>query len=176
MFSTASELKIPVYINVLITSNLEEYCLETFLGASFAFFLWRNSGSLFPLHLACAWKISHSLPLVVGRNFLHGCLTRNNELKLREGNFRMDVRNTPVTERHFELWNSLQKEKLETPVLRTFKDNCVVKIITQETSKPWGQKGVTPDMTLVFCICISSRGTAASQCCSLSSTQNYDNP
>lgn len=42
-------------------------------------------------------------------------------MELREGNFSTDVRNISVTARHFKLWNSLQKKKLETPVFRTFK-------------------------------------------------------
>lgn len=38
-------------------------------------------------------------------------------MKLREGNFRMNVRKTFLTVRHFKLWNSLRKEMVETPVL-----------------------------------------------------------
>lgn len=57
----------------------------------------------------------------MGRNFLPGCLIKNSEMKLKEGNFRIDVRKTSVTARHFKLCNSLLKEKLETPVFRTFK-------------------------------------------------------
>lgn len=62
-----------------------------------------------------------SLALAVGRNYLHGCLIRNNEMKLREGNFRMNVRKTFLTARCFKLWNSLLKEMVETPALRMFK-------------------------------------------------------
>lgn len=62
-----------------------------------------NSGSLFFPQLAYTRKYNPSLALVVGRNYFHGCLIRNNEMKLRKGNFRMNVRKTFLTARDFKL-------------------------------------------------------------------------
>lgn len=111
----SSEFKITVYINTY-HFRFKRILFRDLFGASFAFILEGrgNSGSLLLLQLACAWKITRTLALVVGRKFLHGCLIRNSEMKLREGNFRMDVRKTSATTRHFKLGNGLQKEKLES--------------------------------------------------------------
>lgn len=57
----------------------------------------------------------------LGRNYLHKHIIRSNRIILREGNFRMNVRKTFLTVRDFRLQNSLPKEVVETPVLRTFK-------------------------------------------------------
>ena len=54
-------------------------------------------------------------------NFVHDLMVRRNGFKLKEGRFRLSIKNKFFTQRAVRHWNRLPREAVDAPSLEAFK-------------------------------------------------------